>query len=208
VNRASFLVASASLLAAEVSHAQADDGMAFDPRDFAAYARTGPYEIQSTIAIAEPGGETRSRAGVVVSAYPDRPFTRAWLRASAQAIALRGHGPAEFDDPPPPAQLVRYRHTATTDEDGAFVIRGLTAGSWALRGLLSIAFPRAVSYLRSTPVGYANGAPVVAQEVVNETVSDFSFLWLDATSVGVGLHFVPQVYFHVVARRNKLWKSK
>jgi hypothetical protein len=176
---------------------------AFDARDFANYVRSGPYEIQSTFAISLPGDETRSKAGIVVAAYPDRPYTRAWLRSSAQEIAERAHGPHEFDDPAPPAPLARYRHVATTDADGAFVIRGLTAGSYVIRGRLSVAFPRQVSVLHAVREGDANGIPIDSQQVEDETLVDYSYIWLEATSIGVGKHFEPEVYLHVVARRNK-----
>ncbi len=178
----------------------------FDAHEFANYARSGPYEIESTFAISLPGDQTRSRAGIVVAAYPDLPYTRAWLRTSAQEIADRAHGPHEFDDPPPPAPLVRYRHVATTDADGAFVIRGLTAGSYVIRGRLSVAFPRVVSVLHTVQEGSANGVPMNSQQVDDETLVDYSYIWLEATSIGVGKHFEPQVYLHVAARRNKIAK--
>lgn len=173
-----------------------------------AWAAARAYEIDGFLSVAVPGGDLRSKAGVVVSAFPDGPAVRAWLAASAREIAGRARGPGEFDDPAPPPELAALRRTAVTDAFGAFAVTGVAPGTWLLRGRLRIAFPRTVGVVREVPVRVAGGATEQEADVRYEALTDVSYVWLDSAPVRVGPAPFARAAFRVVARRDALAKVR
>ncbi len=163
----------------------------FDARAFARYLQPGSGTIEGRLVVQLPDGALATRTNSPVLALPDTAYTKAWLSESARTIGSASPSPRANDDPPLPAVLDKYARGTHTDGDGYFHFRNLPDGRYVIRGRLTIAFPR-----------------TVGSEEERQTVYDYSYVWLVSDAIAVRGSMAPDVVFHIVARRNRVARTR
>jgi hypothetical protein len=137
------------------------------------------------------GGALATRAHSPIVALPATAYTQAFMRQSAIALAHPRDDQQAQVELPLPQQLAPFARESQTDENGYFRLRKLPAGTYVVRGRLSVAFPR-----------------TVGAEDERKIVYDYSFVWLESDPVTVRARSTSNVTFHIAARRNKMSSAK